>query len=120
MYKSNITVYRAPWNNIVRFDDRENWYIAREPGISYRSKLIGENAAEEAFHLTNAPEDCLEDEHKEIIKEQQFKGPSMSVGDIVRVEPVVKGSKMPEYYLCKSFGWEKYEGDVIQLLKCLL
>ena len=114
MFKSNITVYRALWNSLVHFEDRENWHVIRGPGISYRSKLVGEEAAEEAFHITNAPEDCLEDEHKKILTEQQFKGPSLSVGDIVRVEP------MPEYYLCKSFGWEKYEGDVIQLLKHLL
>jgi hypothetical protein len=121
MIKSNVTVYRAPWTPLLRFsEDRENWYVEREPGFSYQSKLKGEEAAEEAFHLTNAPEDCLEDNHKEILAEQQFKGPSLSVGDVVRVEPIVKGSKMPEYYLCKSFGWERYGGDVIQLLKHLI
>lgn len=120
MLKSNVTVYRLSFTNLTRFDDRENWYMARDPGFSYQSKFTGEEAAEEAFHLTNAPDDCLDDEQKEIIKEQQFKGPSMSVGDVVRVEPIVKGSKMPDYYLCKSFGWEKYGGDIIQLLKYLL
>jgi len=121
MFKSNVTVYRALWTPLLRFnEDRENWYVERESGFSYQSKLKGEEAAEEAFHLTNAPEDCLEEDHKEILKEHQFKGPSLSVGDVVRVEPIVKRSKMPEYYLCKSFGWERYGGDVIQLLKHLI
>ena len=120
MYKSNIVVYRLPWDSLRSLHDRENWYVARESGFSYRSCFSGEKAAEECFHLTNAPDDYLEEEHKEILKEHQFQGPSLSVGDIVRVEPFVKGSKMPEYYLCKSFGWEKYRGDVIQLLKYLL
>ena len=120
MFKSNITVYRAPWNSTIRFEDRENWFVVREPGFFYKSALKGEEAAEEAFHLTNAPDECLEDDHKQILKEQNFKGPSLSVGDVVRVEPIVRGSKLPEYYLCKSCGWEKYCGDVIQLLKHLL
>ena len=108
------------FTHLMQFNDRENWYIAREPGFSYQSRLTGEEAAEEAFHLTNAPDESLDEKQKEILKEQQFKGPSLSVGDVVRVEPIVKGSKMPEYYLCKSFGWERYGGDVIQLLKYLL
>ena len=121
MNKSTITVYRTPRNSVILFEDRENWFIVREPGFSYKSAFKGEEAAEEAFHLTNAPEECLEDKHKQIIKEQQFKGPSLSVGDVVKVEPIIRSSKkLPEYYLCKSFGWERYGGDVIQLLKHLL
>jgi len=119
MFKTNITVFRAPWNSIVEFKDRENWYVARDSGFSYKSKLNGEKAAEEAFHLTNAPDEYLKDEQKQILEEQHFKGPSLSVGDIVKVEPIVRGSKLPEYFLCKSFGWEKFDGDVIQLLKHL-
>jgi len=120
MIKYNITVYRAPWNSVAHFEDRENWFVVREPGFSYKSKHAGEEAAEEAFHLTNAPDECLEEDQKQLLKEQNFKGPSLSVGDVVRVEPVVRGFKLPEYYLCKSFGWEKYCGDTIQLLKHLL
>lgn len=99
---------------------RDNWYIERQSGFSYQSKFEGEKAAEEAFHLTNAPDDCLEEDQKQILIDQNFKGPCLSVGDVVRVESSVKGSMMPEYYLCKSFGWEKYKGNVIELLKYLL
>lgn len=120
MFKSNVTVYRVSWSSPMFHDDREKWFVVRESGFSYKSKLKGEEAAEETFHLTNAPDECLEEEQKEILKEQQFKGPSLAVGDVVRVEPIVRGSAQPEYYLCKSFGWEKYGGDVIELLKHLL
>jgi len=112
--KSKITIYRLPWGRTL--DDRENWGHHRDEGFSYSTVLEGEAAAEECFHLTNAPEECLTDEQKELLKEQNFKGPSLSVGDIVRVEPFTRPS---EYFLCKSFGWEKYEGDVIELIKNL-
>ena len=121
--KSFITIYRRPKanNRLMNqqdWENRENWFVNREEGLTYKSSLGGEEAAEEAFHLTNAPEDCLEEDQKRLLERLEFKGPSLSVGDIVRVEPIVRTS-LPEYYLCKSFGWEKFEGDVISLLKHL-
>ena len=88
-------------------------------GLEFRTTSKGESAAEEAFHITNAPEEMLTEEQKIILKDTGFKGPSLSVGDIVKISPIVHGSYLPEYYLCKSVGWEKFEGDVIQLLKHL-
>lgn len=121
MLKTKVTVYRLPWSSVTEFSEaRESWNVSREPGFSYESELEGEHAAEEAFHLTNAPLDYLNDEQQNILKEQDFKGPALSVGDIVRVATFVRGQKMPEYFLCKSYGWEKYNGDVIELLKFLL
>ena len=115
--KSFITVYQQPWNN-RNWDSRVEWFVDREEKISYKSALTGEEAAEETFHLTNAPEEMLDEDQKNLLKKLKFKGPSLSVGDIVRVEPIVRTS-LPEYYLCKSFGWEKFEGDTITLLKHL-
>jgi hypothetical protein len=112
--KSKITVYRLQWGKAL--DDRENWFHHRDEGLSYSTALEGEEAAEECFHITNAPEECLTDEQKEILQEQNFKGPSLSVGDIVKVQPLTKPN---EYFLCKSVGWEKYDGDVIELIKNL-
>ncbi len=113
--KSKITIYRLPFG-ICALEDRENWYNSRVEGMTYCSSLEGEAAAEECYHLTNAPEELLTDEQKFVLKEQQFKGPSLSVGDIVKVQPLTKPN---QYFLCKSFGWEKYEGDVIELVKNL-
>ncbi len=115
--RSYITIYRLPWD-VITWEQREEWFQARTEGISYGSALIGEEAAEEAFHITNAPDDCLEDSQKQILKEQDFRGPSLSVGDVVKVGPIIRES-LPEYYMCKSFGWEKFGGNVIELLKHL-
>jgi hypothetical protein len=119
--KFNVTLFRLPWTT-SHFEDREKWFIGRESGMSYYTDLGGEEAAEEAFHLTNAPESLLTDDQKEILSEQNFKGPSLSTGDIVRVESVVRlrNNAFPEYYLCKSYGWEKYNDDPIQLLRHLI
>ena len=115
--KSIITVYKLPWNEL-HFDQREEWFQDREQGIVYTSKLSGEKAAEEAFHLTNASEEHLTEAQRGLLKFLEFKGPSLSVGDIVRVEEYPKLHSGPaEYYLCKPYGWEKFQGDVIQLIK---
>lgn len=114
---SLVTIYRLPWT-ASSHELREQWFAERHEVFHYRSELEGEKAAEEAFHITNAPDECLTDEQKAIIKINDFKGPSLSVGDIVRVKTSEQG-KLPSYYLCKSFGWEKYEGDTIQLLRHL-
>ena len=119
MTRSIITLYRLNWNNLVFNNNREEWYRDRTEGMTYVSKLKGEEAAEEAFHLTNAPDEWLEESQKEMLALLDFKGPSLSVGDVVRVAPVVD-KKFPEYYMCKSFGWEKFEGDPFKLLRHLL
>jgi hypothetical protein len=117
--KSVVTVYKFYWTEET-FNKREEWFQDREQGIVYTSKLSGEKAAEEVFHLTNAPEECLTEAQKSLLQFLEFKGPSLSVGDIVRVEEYPKYHSGPaEYYLCKSFGWEKFQGDVIELMKWL-
>jgi len=120
MIKSSVTVFRLPCTKLT-YETREEWFQDRQSGFSYQSKFEGEEAAEEAFELTNAPEDYLTEEQQQILEEQSFKGPSTSVGDIIKVEPIVRGTKakLSEYYLCKSRGWEKFEGDIIKLLRHL-
>lgn len=125
MNKTLVTIFRKPWNGKPwtesSFKERDDWFADRYEALSYQSFQDGENAAEEAFHLTNAPEECLEESQIALLKSLDFKGPSLSVGDIVKVEPFVRGfgSKQPQYFLCKPYGWEKYEKDPIQLLKHL-
>lgn len=113
-----VTLFRLPHGNSY-FEDREKWYVDRETGMSYYTDLSGEEAAEEAFHLTNAPEECLEEDQKRLLKRLEFRGPSLSTGDIVRVESTIRGSALAEYYLCKSRGWEKFDGDRFELLRHL-
>jgi hypothetical protein len=119
MIKSTIAIYRLPWSEDYHAV-REDWFIDREEILLYPSEQTGEAAAEEAFHLTNAPEEILTENQKAIISMNNFKGPSLSVGDIVKVTSYPRiPSELPEYYLCKSYGWEKFTGNPIQLLKCM-
>ncbi len=60
--------------------------------------LEGEDAAEEAFDLTNNP--YRQDER--VVK--YGRGQSLSSGDIVEVTGPVNGT---EYWVCLSFGWSK-------------
>ncbi len=103
---------------MISFDDREKWFIDRQECFDFTTDQKGEKAAEEAFVITNAPEEILNKNQKKILKENNFKGPSLSVGDVVRVFSKLE-KNLPEYYLCKSFGWEKFVGNKIQLLKHL-
>ena len=120
MKQSKVTAFHLPWTTNYH-KIRENWFEDRNQHISFDCEETGEKAAELAFHLTNAPEEILEEDQKRLLKRLEFQGPSLSVGDIVRVAPYLQNanSALPEYYLCKSFGWEKFEGNTIQLLKHL-
>lgn len=121
MIKTTVTVFRLPWTPDY-FNQRENWYLDRQSGFTFLCEQEGELAAEEAFHLTNAPTDYLTEQQQQVLEEQDFQGPATSVGDIIKVEPIVRGTKakLSEYYLCKSQGWEKFNKNVIQLLKHLI
>lgn len=112
-----VTIFKAPRSSINRVN-KESWYYYRESGLQFKTNSAGEQAAEEAFVLTNAPEEMLTEEQKKFLKEEQYTGPSLSVGDVVRVESVVT-RKLPSYFLCKSIGWEEYTGDRIRLLRYL-
>lgn len=116
--KSLVTIFRLSWGTGLDWERREEWFLSRTEGMTYKSTLKGEEAAEEAFHITNAPEDYLTDEQKLILEEQNFKGPSLSVGDVVRVSPILRKGNS-EFYICKSIGWEKFTGDYFHLLRHL-
>ena len=74
-----------------------DWGIPRTLRCVYFTTLEGEAAAEQAFHLTNAPKEILSDGEKWMIRD--YRGPCLSVGDVVKVDEVE--------YLCASTGWEK-------------
>ena len=62
-----------------------------------------EALAEEAFHITNAPEELLSEPQKEWERiHRKNLAPSLSVGDVVQVTHEFN----TEFYLCRSSGWE--------------
>jgi len=61
-------------------------------GGVFETELKGEDAAEEAFDLTNNPS------RQEEREEKYGRGRSVSSGDVIEVE----GTK----FVCMSFGWE--------------
>jgi len=117
---SKITIFQRPWTE-KNISTRTEWFQQRREILSYKSTFCGESAAEEAFEITNAPKECLNEQKQILQKSLNYRGPSLSVGDIVRVEPTIRdGKNLPQYFMCKSFGWEKFNGDIIQLLRHLI
>lgn len=109
MYKNSITIYKRTYTP-HSFKNREEWFVERKNVLTYKTNLEGEPAAEEAFELTNAPKECLDERAQARQASLNYTGPSLSVGDVVRVESAIRvpgDNLIPDYYLCKSFGWEK-------------
>ena len=77
------------------------WNLPRKHTYTYFSSKDGERAAEECYHIFNAPDSMLNDFEKHIASEARskvFDMHSLSVGDVVRVGNEVE-------YLCASEGW---------------
>ena len=75
---------------------------------SYETKLSGEAAAEEFFTLTNAPMECLSESQQELFHSLEYHGPSLSVGDVVRVER--EDTRLEtEHWECRMMGWQLVE-----------
>ena len=78
-----------------------DWDLPRKHTYTYFSSKDGEAAAEQAYHIFNAPDSMLNDYERSIAEEARSKAfgmHSLSVGDVVRV-----GNEME--YLCASQGW---------------
>jgi hypothetical protein len=86
----------------ARFFFEADWCLPRKHVYTYMTDAKGSDAAEQAFHIFNAPEDMLQEWQRFIAK--GYKGPSLSVGDVVEVDG--------EEYLCCSVGWEKRNKDL--------
>ena len=117
--KNKVTVYSLSFT-YSNLSIRENWFERRNKVIEFYCDKEGEEAAEYAFKITNCPTELLS--KKDIKKIKNFHGPSLSVGDIVRVENYFRISgdnNPPKYYLCKSFGWEEYNDNLVELVKYL-
>jgi len=83
-----------------QFAFTSDWNLPRKHTFTYFTHEDGEAAAEECYHITNAPSSYLESEFERHIAEQfrAAKTMSLSVGDVVRVGDEVE-------YLCASEGW---------------
>jgi hypothetical protein len=76
-----------------------DWDLPRNHTFTYFTDKDGERAAEECFHITNAPYESLNEFEKHIADLfRATKTMSLSVGDVVRVGDEVE-------YLCASEGW---------------
>lgn len=77
-----------------------DWLLPRKHVYTYLTEAEGQEAAEEAFHIFNAPESMLEEWQQYIAR--GYSGPSLSVGDLVEINQ--------EDYLCCSMGWKTRDG----------
>ena len=76
-----------------------DWNLPRTDKHSYETEMSGEDAADEAFRITNCP--WLSED--EISKLGSYRGPSLSVGDVVQIE---SEDGTTEQYLVCGCGWE--------------
>jgi hypothetical protein len=102
-----VTFLRQPYDPFRRDYFSPTWETKREPVLEMLLELpVGkhwEYLAEKMFHLTNAPEECLSEEDQEIMENVNYRGPCVSVGDVVRVEYGL----VLEEFLCLPCGWEQ-------------
>ena len=88
-----MTTVRIYTQDFDKRGDREgyhfftsDWTLPRKHVYTYLTEAKGERAAEQAFHIFNAPECMLQEWQKFIAK--GYRGPSLSVGDVVEVDGV--------------------------------
>ena len=76
-----------------------DWNLPRKYTFTYFTDKDGEEAAQECYHITNAPESILNEFERHVADRfLKAKIMSLSVGDVVRVGDEVE-------YLCASEGW---------------
>ena len=83
----------AKWQGINRVE--RAWYKVR-----HDADLSVETLAEEAFHVFNAPDECLSENQLRLRGEYQ--GPCLNVGDVVQVR---RNGVLYAEALCLSQGW---------------
>ena len=86
-----------------RFTEQEDAH--RKFAFWYWTTKTGEDAAQEAFHISNAPDELLSQREKDI--KLRWKVRSLSVGDAVLVRPKSYGSYQDKSYLCCGSGWKE-------------
>jgi len=78
-----------------------------KPLLNFLSKKSLEDCADLAFFITNAPEECLSEAQRRwtrfLFRRHAYRGPSLSVGDIVRVTCCDNG--YTRTLRCEPSGW---------------
>lgn len=95
---SNVRIFIQDFAEIDKTTLRgltSDWNLPRKFAIAYTTPLNGEDAAEQAFFILNAPTDYLNEYEQQIAA--NYKGHSLSVGDIVEVDG--------KEFLCSGIGW---------------
>jgi hypothetical protein len=100
---AQISIYFMDWGQPDQlFVNQKSWLVPRKNiPIAYTTEFEGERAAEEAFHLMNAPVELLGSKALNILR--NWRGRALSTGDVVGVRTPVK----TQYYMCKSTGWQE-------------
>ena len=85
-----------------------------KPLLNFLYKKSPEDCAELAFVVTNAPEECLSEAQRRwsrsLFRRHAYRGPSLSVGDIVRVTCCDTG--LTEILRCEPSGWSHVRIDL--------
>ena len=108
---AQITLLQQTYNLHLashRRTDESPWQIQRRITSTFILPVkpvnkAWEALAEEAFHITNAPEELLSEPQKDWERiHRKNRAPSLSVGDVVQVTH----PHGTEFYLCRSSGWQ--------------
>ena len=105
---AQVTLLSQTYFNLLRQVENP-WAIQRRITSTFVLEVkpvnnAWEALAEEAFHITNAPEELLSEPQKEWERiHRKNRAPSLSVGDVVQVTHAYG----TEFYLCLSSGWKK-------------
>jgi len=106
---AQVTLLQQTYNTHSSLQAECPWRIQRRITSTFVLEVkpvanAWEALAEDAFHITNAPEELLSDAQKgwETLHRINH-APSLSVGDVVQVTHPYG----TEFYLCRSSGWEK-------------
>jgi hypothetical protein len=101
---NKVIIHRQDWDAVARmnaFSTRgRDVNLPRERVYEYFTDKYNEDACEEAFVLTNAPDEVLT-EHQRLIR-ADYRGPSVSVGDMIEV---ISDEGVTDKYICDSVGW---------------
>lgn len=105
---AQVTLLQQTYFNPLRQTDNP-WAIRRHITSTFvlevkpTSSNVWEALAEEAFHITNAPEELLSKSQKQWERiHRKNHAPSLSVNDVVQVTH----PHGTEFFLCRSSGWE--------------